>query len=115
LNFNNLVWSFPRVELLLESQQLGERTGIKNDHSGNKNSLIRAAVNRSNLAEAYHYAVLPPVTLPKQLSPGERRILKVRKLTTYVKELFTPDTVSPRKRTPSKKSLPKGRQPYSLF
>lgn len=86
----------------LMSQKFVALDRAQRDDSNEKNDSRRIAVNRSNLAEVFEYADLPPVTLPKQLSPGERRILKERKLTTYGEELFTPATVSARKRTPPK-------------
>lgn len=106
---NNEPYRYAKPALM--SQKFVALDRAQRDDSGKKNDSKRTAVNRSNLAEVYHYANLPPVTLPEQLSSGERRMLKERKLTTYVEELFTPATVSVRKRTPLKKSRPKGRQP----
>src|SRR5690606_34122910 len=85
---NNEPYRYAKPTLM--SRKFSGLNRTKNQDSTGKKVSKQTAASRSNLAEVYEDASLPPVTLPEQLSPGEWRMLNDRKLTAYVEELFAP-------------------------
>jgi transposase len=62
----------------------------------------------SGLEGIYHAARLPAVTTPATLPTGEQRMLKQRKLTSYVAELYAGKADPNQKRCPPKRGRPRG-------
>jgi len=71
--------------------------------------LSKASSPGSGLAGVYQDAKLPAVTVPAALPNGEQRMLKQRKLTSYVADLYADNASSKETSHPAKQGRPKGR------
>jgi len=65
--------------------------------------------SRPGLVAVYRAAGLPPVTEPKQLPPGERRMLGEQRLEPFVEELYPESDSSSKEPAAAKKPKPLGR------
>ncbi len=88
---NNEPYRYAKPELMAEKLTMLDRA--KSDAARNKRSKSKASLKshaRSGLAAVYSHAGLPTVKNPGDLSPGEQKMLKNRKLVGFAKGLYSP-------------------------
>jgi len=109
---NNEPYRYAKPKLMAEKFTALDRAAGGKTSKSRKRKPGPTAQARAGLAAVYANAGLPKVTSPDELPDGEQRMIKERKLTAFVGDLYEPPSKQPATKTTSKKKAgrPAGRR-----